>query len=84
MEGLEVVIKAYEQALHKVDVLGRNYDSESVCAEDEYKHGGDSTAKYRLRIINRRILHIPHMYARHLHTCIEEENRRSQHYVVEI
>ncbi len=84
MEGPEIIVEAHKEALHKINILGRNNHAEGIGAEHENKHGDQSSAENGLGIVDGRVLYIAHMYARHLHAGIEKEYRCRQNNVVEV
>ena len=81
---MHVIVEAYQQALHEVDILLRNDYAEGVGAEHEDQHCEKRTAEHRLRIVDRRIGNVAHVHARHLHAGIEQEDRGGKNHVVEI
>ncbi len=84
VEGAEIIVESHQKALHKVDILGRNNNTEGIGAEHEDEHRHERSPEHSLRVVNRRIFDIAHMHARHFHTCIEEEYRSRKHNVVKI
>ncbi len=84
MEGAHIVVEPYQQALNKVNVFCRYDYPECIGAEYENQHCDQCSTEHGFRIIDRRVLYVAHMYARHLHACIEEEYRCRQHNIVEV
>lgn len=71
VEDLEVVVETNEQALDKIDVFSGDDHSEGVGAQNEDEHGDERSAEHRFGIVDRRILDVAHVDARHLHARIE-------------
>ena len=84
MKHAEIIVEAHEQTLHEVDILGGNDHAQSISAQNKDGHCSQGSDDHGLRIVDRRILDLPHVDARHLHTCIEKEYGDSKHYVVEL
>ncbi len=84
MEGVAIIVKSHKEALHQIDILGRDDHAEGIGAEYEDKHCHERASKHCLGIIDRRVAYVAHMHARHLHAGIKQKYRGRQHYIVKV
>ena len=83
VEVVEIVVESDQQRLREADVLGGDDESQREGAQHEDADRDERTDDDGLGVVARRILHVHHVNAHHLHTRIEEEDAAGQHEVVE-
>lgn len=80
----EVVVEADEQRLRQADVLGRDDEAQREGAQHEDADRDERADDDGARVVARRIAHLHHVDAHHLHAGVEEEDAAGEHQVVEL
>ena len=80
----EVVVEADEQRLRQADVLGRDDEAQREGAQHEDADRDERADDDGPRVVARRVAHLHHVDAHHLHAGVEEEDAAGEHQVVEL